>query len=149
MFLGLTLTHDRSDMIRSVLEGVSFNLRIILDAFTKQGIQIPSIRVIGGGARGDLWRQILADILNKPIERLEFLEEATSLGAAIAGGVWAGVFDDFRVAQKIVRVIEKVYPNDDNREIYDRTYEIFKEAYEALVPIYSKQQRLSQEAIER
>lgn len=143
VFLGLTNTHNRADMIRSVLEGVTFNLRIILDCFTKQGIHISSMRVIGGGAKGDLWRQILADIFNTPIERLEFLEEATSLGAAIAGGIGAGIFKDFLVAQKIVRVKEKICPNDKNRETYDGQYEIFKQAYEALVPIFAKQQRLA------
>ncbi len=101
------------------------------------------MRVIGGGAKGEIWRQILADIFNTPIERLEFLEEATSLGAAIAGGIGAGIFKDFLVAQKIVRVKEKICPDNKNREIYDRQYEIFKEAYDALIPIFAKQQHLA------
>jgi len=140
VFLGLTLTHDRADMIRSVLEGVSFNLRIILDAFVRQGIQIPAIRVIGGGARGAFWMQILADILNRPVEKLVFLEEATSLGAAVAGGIGAGLFEDFKVTEKIVKVKETHHPNQDLRDIYEREYEIFMDAYDALVPIYAKQQ---------
>jgi xylulokinase len=142
VFLGLTLSHTRADMIRAVLEGVSFNLRIILDAFIAQGTHIPTIRVIGGGARGELWRQIMADIFNRPIERLTFLEEATSLGAAIAGGVAFGVFKSFDAAKKIAKVAEVQHPRREVREIYDRTYVIFQEAYEALVPIYTKMQGL-------
>jgi xylulokinase len=140
VFLGLTLSHNRADMIRSVLEGVSFNLRIILDAFIAQGIKIPSIRVIGGGARGALWRQILADILQRPVERLAFLEEATSLGAAIAGGIAFRIFKDFQVAKKITKVAEIHHPREEVREIYDRIYKIFQEAYESLVPIYTQLQ---------
>jgi xylulokinase len=142
VFLGLILSHSRADMIRAVLEGVSFNLRIILDAFTAQGIQIPAIRVIGGGARGALWRQIMADIFNRPIERLNYLEEATSLGAAIAGGVAFGLFKNFQVAKEIAQVAGVQHPRPEVREVYDRTYVIFQEAYEALVPIYAKLQGL-------
>lgn len=141
-FLGLTMSHNRADMIRAVLEGVSFNLRIILDAFLAQGIRIPAIRVIGGGARGALWRQILADIFNRPIEKLTFLEEATSLGAAIAGGIAFGLFKDFQTAKNIAQVAEIHYPRKEVREKYERTYEVFQEAYESLVPIYSKLQAL-------
>jgi xylulokinase len=142
VFLGLTLSHSRADMIRAVLEGVSFNLRIILDAFTAQGIQIPAIRMIGGGARGALWRQIMADIFNRPIERLTYLEEATSLGAAIAGGVAFGLFKNFQVAKENSQVADVQHPRPDHREVYDRTYIIFQEAYEALVPIYARLQGL-------
>ena len=144
VFLGLSMSHTRADMIRAVLEGVSFNLRIILDAFLAQGIQIPSIRVIGGGARGALWRQIMADIFDRPIERLAFLEEATSLGAAIAGGIAFGLFPDFQTAKKFARVAEVQYPRKEVREIYDRTYAVFQEAYASLVPVYSRLQRLQE-----
>jgi xylulokinase len=144
VFLGLTLTHHRADMIRAVLEGVSFNLRIILDAFVRQGIEIPVIRLIGGGAKGALWRQILADILNRPVEKLELLEEATSLGAAVAGGVGTGLFKNFKVAQKIVRIAETHYPDQKVRNIYEREYEIFQETYKALIPIYGKLHSLAE-----
>jgi xylulokinase len=140
VFLGLTLSHNRADMIRAVLEGVGFNLRIILDAFLAQGIQIPAIRIIGGGARGALWRQIFADIFNRPVQELRFLEEATSLGAAIAGGIAFGVFKDFQVAKKIARVAEVQDPRLEVHEKYARLYPLFQEAYECLVPIYNKLQ---------
>jgi xylulokinase len=132
-------------MIRAVLEGVSFNLRIILDSFTGQGISIPTIRVIGGGARGLIWRQILADILNRPVERLELLEEATSLGAAVAGAVGVGLFRDFKVAQKIVKVGETHHPRPGLRDLYEKEYEIFQETYNALVPVYAKLQGILKE----
>ncbi|MDI6772400.1 MAG: FGGY-family carbohydrate kinase, partial [bacterium] len=83
---------------RVVLEGVAFNLRIILDAFQRQGAGIEQMRPIGGGARGRLWRQIMADVYGLPVLLPRYLEEATSLGAAVAGGIGVGLIKDFSVA---------------------------------------------------
>jgi xylulokinase len=143
VFLGLTLTHGRAEMIRAVLEGVAFNLRIILDAFLRQGVRVPSIRVIGGGAKSALWCQILADVMNRPIERLALREEATSLGAAIAGGVGTEVFRDFGVAATIVKVAETYHPDQAVRDVYDQEYAVFQAAYRALVPVYAQLQALT------
>src|SRR5439155_4902416 len=65
-FIGLTIRHTRADMIRAVLEGITMNLRIIQDALTAQGAKIEAMRVIGGGARGRFWNQIMADVYGVP-----------------------------------------------------------------------------------
>jgi xylulokinase len=78
--------------------------------------------------------------MHRPIERLALLDEATSVGAAIAGGVGAGVFPDFGVATTIVKVAETYEPQAAVRDVYDRQYEVFQEAYRALVPIYDRLQ---------
>ena len=92
-FIGLTIRHTRADMIRAVLEGVTMNLRVILDAFRTQGTEISAIRLIGGGARGRFWNQMMANIYGIPVHRLAVLEEATSMGAALAGGVGVGLYE--------------------------------------------------------
>lgn len=138
VFIGLTLSHTRADMLRAVLEGVAFNLRIILDAFRRQGVAIDALRVIGGGAKGALWRQVLADVLGTPVERLALLEEATSLGAAVAGAVAVGLLPGFAAARDIVRVRDVHRPDPRAGEVYERQYAIFKDAYEALVPVYAR-----------
>ena len=79
-FVGLTVRHSRADMVRAVVEGVTFNLRVILDAFRGQGADIDAIRVIGGGASGRFWNQMMADIYGIPVQRLTILEETTSMG---------------------------------------------------------------------
>ena len=66
-FVGLTMSHGRAEMARAVLEGVAFNLKMILDAFLEQRAAIQAMRLIGGGARSALWRQILADVYGLPI----------------------------------------------------------------------------------
>ena len=78
-FIGLTIRHTRADMIRAVLEGVSLNLRAILKTFLAQGATIDVMRLIGGGARGRFWNQILANVYGIPVHRLQILEEATFL----------------------------------------------------------------------
>ena len=135
-FLGLTMAHQRADIIRATLEGITFNLRVILEAFQQQGAQIQAMRVIGGGANGRIWRQIMADIYGLPIQRPVLLAEATSLGAALAGGIGVGIFKDFSLAEKLTPVIDVTMPRGDLRPLYDELYRIFNRSYDAFVPLY-------------
>jgi len=135
-YLGLTMQHSRADIIRATLEGVGFNMRVILEAFQAQGAQIESMRLIGGGARGRLWRQILADIYNLPVLRPALLEEATSLGAAIAGGIGVGLFKDFSIAETLTPVLDRLEPDPSVQPLYERLYQLFNQVYEALLPLY-------------
>jgi len=137
-FIGLTLTHKREHLIRSVLEGIVFNLKIILDAFEHQGARVEEVRVIGGGAKGRLLRQIMADVYGRKILCPLLIEEATSLGAAIAGGIGTGIFKNFRVAERLVKIVEVQSPRPLIQEKYEKLYPIFKNAYQALVPIYEQ-----------
>jgi xylulokinase len=141
VFVGLTMAHGRAEMARAVLEGVAFNLKMILDAFREQGAAIQAMRLIGGGARNALWRQILADVYGLPILRPALLAEATSLGAAIAGGVGVGLFSGFGVAHQFVQVEEAERPEPAAQACYAELYPLFQETYRALEPIYA---RLSQ-----
>lgn len=136
-FLGLTMRHTRADMLRAGLEGITLNLRVILEAFREQGAAPDAIRVIGGGARGRLWRQIMADIYGVPVSRPALLEEATSLGAAIAGGVGVGIFSDFSVAERLVTTVETCKPVAEHKQAYDRLYELFNRAYAAFEPLFA------------
>lgn len=135
-FVGLTVRHTRADMVRAVLEGITMNLRVILDAFTAQGAQISDMRVIGGGARGRFWNQMMADIYGIPVHRLAILQEATSMGAAVAGGVGVGLYPDFSMSETMNEIAETFEPNPQSQSVYEQVYPIFEAAYRALVPIY-------------
>jgi len=135
-FVGLAMTHGRAEMARAVMEGVAFNLRLILDAFRDQGAAITALRLIGGGARSHVWRQILADVLNVPILRPKLLVEATSLGAAIAGGVGVGLYSDYTVADQLIAVEEGEEPAPAAVARYEELYALFQASYQALVPVY-------------
>ena len=137
-FVGLTMRHGRAAMARAVLEGVAFNLKMILDAFLEQGAEITAMRLIGGGARSPLWRQILADVYGLPILRPALLAEATALGAAIAGGVGVGLFPDFGVAHELVQVEEAERPDAAAQARYAEVYPLFQETYQVLEPLFER-----------
>jgi xylulokinase len=131
-FIGLTNRHGRPDLFRAVLEGVTLNLRVILEAFTRQGAAIESLRVIGGGARSAVWNQIMADVFGIPVHRLALLEEATSMGAAVAGGVGVGIWKDFSKVDDMVQIASETEPRAELRGLYDELSAIFEDAYAAL-----------------
>lgn len=131
-FVGLTVRHGPPDLLRAVLEGITLNLRVILEAFVRQGASIESLRVIGGGARGAVWNQIMADVFGIPVERLTLLEEATSMGAAVAGGVGVGLWPDFSQVDRMVGVAAESRPRRELEPFYAELYAIFEQTYAAL-----------------
>ncbi len=97
-FTGLSLRHDRGALVRAVLEGVAFGLRDGLDLVAETAAPPPILgRVSGGGARSTLWLQILASVLELPLQRVA-VDEGASFGAALLGGVAAGAFTDVHQA---------------------------------------------------
>ena len=155
-FIGLSMLHGQAEMARAVLEGVAFNLKIILDTFNESLLtsssssllspspkKIPSIRLIGGGARSLIWQQILADVWNIPVSIPELLSEATSWGAAVAGGVGVGLYPDWSIAKTQARISKVIEPNAQVSARYAEQYALFKESYLALEPIYNKLGQLS------
>jgi xylulokinase len=96
------------------------------------------MRIIGGGANGAVWRQILADIYGIPVQCPELVAEATSFGAALAGGVGVGIYPDMYLAEKLTPIVDTTLPNPDNQPRYDQLYSLFNRAYEAFVPLYSE-----------
>jgi xylulokinase len=136
-FIGLTLAHTRGDVARSVMEGVTLNLSIILDIFRTQ-TSIREITVIGGGAKGEVWRRIMADIYQADIVRPNYLEEATSMGAAIIGGVGCGVFKSFEVADRFIEVVDRTKPNPALAGLYTEAKRLLNESYDALAPLFPR-----------
>jgi xylulokinase len=135
-FVGLTMTTAKEDIYRSVLEGVGYNLKVILDIFDQKA-SMKEVTMIGGGAKGKVWLQILADMWQKKLLIPKFMEEATSMGAAICGGVGIGAFKDFKVINKFNSIVDEIIPDPKNRECYSRLYEVFNKCYDALLQVYT------------
>jgi xylulokinase len=135
-FIGLTMSHTRSDLVRSVLEGVAMNLAIIVDIFRERGANLDEIVLIGGGARGGVWRQIMADVCQANILQPNYLEEATSIGAANIAGVGAGIFKDFSVVDRFFSIVDRTVPNPATRAAYQTNQVIFDKLYQALAPLF-------------
>ena len=142
-FIGLQVTHTRADLIRATLEGISMNLKTILQSFLDANAKVDEMILIGGGAKGEVWRQILADVFGRPTLRPRLLEEATSLGAAIAGGVGVGLFQDFSIVKQHIEIVNRHAPNSAAQAVYDRLYPIFLGTYNALVPIFDQLHELN------
>ena len=131
-FVGLTMRHQRADLVRAVLEGVAYNLRAILEALTGQGVPIASLRAIGGGAQSALWSTIMADVFQLPVHVLAIQEEATSMGAAVAGGIGVGLWPDFSKVHEMARVARIVEPSAANCALYDKMFRLFDRLYAVL-----------------
>ncbi len=131
-FIGLTLAHDYGCMARSVMEGVSMETREILESFEALGLKLQEVRITGGGTKSALWNQMQADIYGKPVSQLG-CGEATVLGAAILGGVGAGVFCSIEEGvEKMVRIEAQYEPNQATHAVYDEVFEIYRNIYRSL-----------------
>jgi xylulokinase len=135
--VGLTLAHTRADLLRAVLEGITFNIRIMCEAMEEQaGVPFSNLRMIGGGSKSALWRDIESSILNKEIVTLSAHQEANSLGASIIAGVALGVFDNFDDGvQEYVQERETIEPKEEWNRIYEKQYPLFNRAYAALCEV--------------
>ncbi|MCX7918426.1 MAG: xylulokinase [bacterium] len=138
VFFGITAKTTREDLIRAVLEGVTFGMRDSLEIMRELRQPIQQIRVTGGGAQSGLWRQICADIFNTPVVTVNTTEGA-ALGAAILAGVGAGVYPDIATAvERIVTVTSVTDPILENSKRYNEFYQIFKGLYPALKPAFDQ-----------
>lgn len=134
-FLGIKMEHEKCDYVRAVLEGVAMNLDLILKA-QREKEPVTELVLTGGGARGDVLAQILADVLGVTLRRLDNVEAATSIAAAVIAGVGVGVFEDFSVIDQFVRQEKTFEPNRENQEVYDRQKRLFEAGYQCLKEYY-------------
>jgi xylulokinase len=134
-FLGLQLRHDRGAMTRAVLEGVAYGLRDSLELLRELGVRAEVGRFSGGGARSDLWLEIVASVLGIPLERTA-ATEGSAYGAALLAGVAAGVFADVHEAvARCVRATSRIDPNPEWRDRYEEGYRAYRALYPALRPL--------------
>jgi xylulokinase len=134
-FVGLTLRHDRGALARAVLEGVAYGLRDSLELLRAVGVQIEVGRVSGGGARSRLWLEIVASVLDLPLERTA-AEEGAAYGAALLGAVANGVFrDSHEAVEACVRIRDRVEPIEELRPDYEDGYRRYRMLYPTLSQI--------------
>ncbi|MBP3964592.1 xylulokinase [Paenibacillus lignilyticus] len=131
MFFGLTLKHTDAHLVRSVLEGVGYSMRDSLEIFKSLGVGMDKLIVSGGGAKSDLWKQILADILGVDVY-VSTMREQACFGAAMIAGVGVQVYSSVESAcAAIVSIHEQpVVPIQANAAKYERGYRTYKQLYE-------------------
>lgn len=128
-FLGLTRVVERKDIIRSVLEGIVFHMRLILEILEENVGNIAEVRLIGSGGKSTLLQKLMADIWGKKIITMKYMKEATSIGAAVAALVGLGIKKDFYEAENFIKKSRAIECDPENKEIYNSYYRIFKSAY--------------------
>lgn len=137
--VGLTASHTRAHVVRAILEGVAFSLKDSFEILKELNVPCETIRLGGGGARSQLWRQIQADIYGHEVETVE-AEEGAAYGVAILGGVAAGVWANVDAAcDAIIKTRSRVQPDARAQEIFHRQYRKYVAIYPTLRSIFNSE----------
>ena len=137
-FLGLSLTNTRSDMLRSVVEGIGFNLNLILQSIRDTGVTVTRMPIVGGLGNGAVVRQIFADIMDVELVTHENMDVSTAVGAAVLGGIALGLYENESTVERFIRVKDVTRPIPENVEKYRQIAALFRELYDRMVPVYDK-----------
>jgi xylulokinase len=142
-WIGLTAKHTRADLVRGLIEGVSYSQKDCLDIVEQLGVPVESVRASGGGARSNFWRQVLADMFRKRVVRLAS-QEGAAYGAALLAMTGSGEFATVPEAcDATIREADCVLPRPAESAMYAKAHRIYRSLYPALTPIYSDIAQLS------
>ena len=138
VFFGLSAMHSKKDMLRAVLEGVSYSLRDCVEVFREMDINVSDMMACGGGGTSPLWRSMLADLYNCPVKTVAS-KEGPALGVALLATVGAGIYSSVPEACKAVIKTDKTQdPIEENVPEYEKYYQLYREIYPALKASYKK-----------
>jgi xylulokinase len=135
-FYGLTPAHGRGHLARAVMEGCAYAMRDVLARLVGMDVAVGAIRLLGGGARSQLWAQVRADVSGLPVEVPEVVD-TSPLGAAALAAVAAGLFADVDAAcARLGRIEATVEPESRNQDAYDEGYASYRRLFACLRPIF-------------
>jgi len=129
MFFNIGLDTGKRMLVRAVLEGVAYHKRWMLEAMERKIPFQEKVRFVGGGAKSEVWCQIMADVTNRAIETIENPQDAGAAGAAMICGVGLGLFSSFQSVKTLVSGARSYLPQREYRQDYDQGFAIFKELY--------------------
>lgn len=136
VFFGISSRHRRQEMIRAVMEGVSYSLLDCISIIRGMGVTSSEVRASGGGGKSPLWRQMQADMFNTDIVTINS-SEGGALGVALLAGVGTGVYKSVPEAcDATIKVVSRQKPIEANSAVYCRFYPVFRNLYVALKPSF-------------
>ena len=142
-FLNLNSSHDRRHMMRALMEGICYHLKMRANDHRESGRVLPErLRTIGGGACSDVWMQMLADILEMPVEVPAAARHIGSMGTACHALIGLGVYSGYEEAAKQVRIERVFVPRPEVQAAYRKNFVAFETIYSLLKPIF---QQMNQE----
>jgi xylulokinase len=133
-FLGLAAHHDHGDIVRAVMEGVTFACLDAYAAVREAGAEPERIVMAGGGSRSPFWRQMVADVFGLPVYGSATTDQA-AIGAALLAFSGIRVVDPVETAQRWARYGPPVEPNSSRHTVYREVYELFREAYAPVIGV--------------
>ena len=137
-FVGLSLDTTRRDMVQAVLEGVAFAIRDCFEVARSIGVRIDCSKVCGGGAKSPVWRKMLCNILNIPLD-LPQTEQGPGMGGAMLAMVGAGLYPSVKeCADALVSVKETIYPDPELAAKYEAQYRKFRKIYPSVKDLYKE-----------
>ena len=137
-FIGLSAIHTRKDLLRAVMEGVTYSQRQNLDVLRQMHVAPETMLACGGGAKSPFWRKMMADVFNMPVKTVKNTE-GPALGAAILAGVAAGIYKDIPSAcAQVIRENEPLTPGTAEHNAYERVYSVYESLYPALKGAYGE-----------
>jgi xylulokinase len=137
VFFGMSLNTTRADMTRSVMEGVTYSLKQVIDLMRPVAAG-EMVYTSGGGSASALWRQIQADIFGLPVVTMSAASEGGAYGAVLVAGVGAGVWKGLAEAVGILRVETETLPDPATRAVYEDAYGVYNALYPALKPVFDQ-----------
>jgi len=143
--LGLHLTTQRRDIARAILEGVTYDILLNTELLKEAGVSIERYKAIGGAARSEMWMQIAASILDRPVLTLHATEGA-GFGAALLGGKAAGLIEDPEAAARSLAKVSRVFePIPQDAASYRKRFALYRRVYGKTVDILHELDRLAKE----
>lgn len=131
-FVGLSLKHQRGHLARSIMEGVTYAMRDSLEIIKSMNVPVRQIRVSGGGAKSQLWRQLQADIFGQNVVTIN-AEQGPAYGVALLAAVGAGAFKNIEEAcTATIKIKEKTSKRQRNKTAYDQRFPLFQQLYQSL-----------------
>jgi len=130
--VGLKLSTKREEVVKALIEGTTFEMKLNLTMLRSAGVPVETIRSTGGGAKSPLWNQLKADMLGVPVTTLQ-TSEGGSLGTAILAGTATGVYSSTTEAvELLIHDADRFEPRTDMAARYDERFERYRELYPAL-----------------
>ena len=134
--VGLSIDTKPQDIVRGILEGITFEIMVNVERLDSAGVYIDDIRVVGGLSKSERFLQLKADIMGKKISTLN-VSEAGTLGAAILAGTACGVYKSIPEAVGLlVKKRREFYPDEKRHEYFDEKFNIYKKLYPAIKSMY-------------
>jgi xylulokinase len=135
------LNHSREHLVRAVFEGIAFNTRWAMETLENLYNPVTELNIVGGGAKSDIWCQIMADITNRIIKRVKEPQQVGARGVALLASKTLGYLNSYQDIKRYIHIEKVFHPNQNHRRLYDTLFKEFKNIYKQNKDWYKRMNR--------